>query len=247
VSLFDWYAMSEKKPGSDVNQDCLVTEPGYGVFVIADGMGGPPGGAQASQVATREFVNSLRRFGGESRLTDEVLRGAVAAANKAVWSIAEAEPAMAGMGTTLTALVMGEKRGKIAHVGDSRAYCFSRGRLEPLTEDHTVAAELTAKLPFARRQITRMVMQNILSRAIGTRPTVEPDLVDLEVRSGEWFLLCSDGLYNVLPAEVFAEAASAGKRGGARAICEAVMAEAMKVNRFDDASLIVVRPLELRE
>lgn len=246
LAIFDWYAISDQGPIPEANEDCVIAEPGYGIFLVADGMGGRPGGAQACSVASRTFTEALRRATPAARLDDNVLRQAAAAANTAVFTIGENEPGMSGMGTTLTALVLGEKHGKVVHIGDSRAYCFDRGELEQLTEDHTLVQELTARSPRAGAEIRRMGIRHVLCRAVGTRPTVEPEIIELVLLPGEWFLLATDGLHTTLSLKTMESLIDANESGGARAICRAIMDAALKAGPTDNLTLLVVQPLGAR-
>lgn len=243
MSLYDWYAISDAGARLKANQDTVLSEPGYGVFIVADGMGGRPAAAQASQTAARAFMDNLRSTNAAGRLEPGVLAEAVAAANKAVAAIAEADPSLTGAGTTLTALVMGQRHGRIVHVGDSRVYCYARHRLEQLTEDHTVSAELAARLPLDEADIDRFDIRHVLSRAVGTRPNVRPDIVDLAIQPGEWFLIATDGLYNTCPTADMHELIAVSAKDGARAVCQAIIGYALERMPSDNLSLVVVRPL----
>jgi PPM family protein phosphatase len=243
MALFDWYAISERGGRLKANQDTVVAEPGYGVFIVADGMGGRPAAAEASRTAARAFMDNLRTTNDAGRLAPEVLKEAMAAANKAVRAIAQADPSLAGTGTTLTALILGQGHGKIAHVGDSRVYCYRRRHLEQLTEDHTISAELAERLPLDEATIDRIQVRNVLSRAVGTQPTVEPDIIDLSVRPDEWFLMVTDGLYNSVPMKEIEEYVATGAAGGAREVCRSLMACALEHDPTDNLTLVVVRPL----
>jgi PPM family protein phosphatase len=242
VALFDWYAISEQGPSPEANEDGVIAEPGCGVFLVADGMGGRPGGAQACRLASRTFMECLRRARPVWRMDEAVLQGAVVAANEAVRAVGESESGMAGMGTTLTALVLDEGRGKIAHVGDSRAYGFMHGRLEQLTDDHTLVKEMTSRAE-ARRLAGRGDLRHVLSRAIGAQPTVEPDIIDLVLHPGEWLLLATDGLHNVVLPRAMASLIAAHEADGARNVCQAIMDAAGQVGLEDNATLVVIRPL----
>ena len=245
VPLFDWYAMSEAGARLKANHDTVLAEPGYGVFLIADGMGGRPAAAQASQTAARAFMDNLRSTNAAGRFNPTILTEAVVAANDAVAAIARADRSLTGTGTTLTALILGQKEGRIAHVGDSRVYCYARRRLEQLTEDHTVSAELAARLPLDEAQIDQFDVRHVLSRAVGTRPHVTPDIIELAVHADEWFLLATDGLYNTCPVADMHELLAAAAKDGARAVCQSIMAYALERKPADNVSLVVVRPLTL--
>ena len=240
--LFDWYTVSEKGRHLDTNEDCVLAEPGYGLFVVADGMGGRPGGAQASRVAARTFVDEVRRRNPFPRIEAAVLRQAVQAANDAIRAIARTEPMMTGMGTTLTAVVLGETGGQFVHVGDSRLYGFVGGRIEQLTEDHTLAAELVAR-DFLSDAAERGPLHGILSRVVGTRPTVEADIGHLALAPDEWLLLATDGLTKTVPPARLEELFSATQRLGASAVGRAIMKAAMEADPRDNVTIAVVRPV----
>ncbi|MCX5684186.1 MAG: protein phosphatase 2C domain-containing protein [Planctomycetota bacterium] len=152
--------------GQPHNEDCVLAEPGYGVFVVADGMGGRPGGAQASRIAVRAFMDYLRRVNPAQIASPVALRNAVAMANNAIRAVSEADPKMHGMGTTLTAAVLTEEGGRIVHVGDSRAYLFADGQLEQLTEDHTLVSEL-----LDRKMLEEEFVDSFELRTFSRRPS----------------------------------------------------------------------------
>lgn len=241
MGFFDWSALTEKGPDLDTNEDFVVAEPGYGVFVVADGMGGRPGGAQASRVAARAFMDALRRASAAARMDSSVLAAAVAAANDAVRAIVAAEPLMDGMGTTLTAVVLSETRGKIVHVGDSRIYLYSRRRLDQLTDDHTLAGDLIAKGFLGEEVAEQFPGADVLTRAVGTRPTVQPDTYDLALRRGDWLLLMTDGIYKALSRDRLESLVREHPNGGAAALAGAIMEAALAAGPEDDLSLVVVR------
>jgi protein phosphatase len=242
VAIFDWCTVSEQA-GLPANEDCVLAEPGYGVFVIADGMGGRPGGAQASRVAVRAFMDTLRRVKPENLTNPLALKKAVEKANAAVLAVSRADPNMAGMGTTLSAVILTESDSKFVHVGDSRIYRFAEGSLEQLTEDHTLVSELVAREYMSEDAAKDSSLRNVLSRAVGTRPKVEPDIEDLSLWPEDWLLLATDGLYKTLPQARIAKVMAAETKNGARAICRALAKAAVEAGPQDNVTLAVVRPL----
>jgi serine/threonine protein phosphatase PrpC len=178
------------------NEDAFVVLPSHSLFAIADGMGGYAAGEVASQMAMDVLRDSFERehFGGAPipglpRRGDELVR-AIQTANQAILTQARENEAQAGMGTTLVAarFAPNRKRVYIAHVGDSRLYRLRDGRLEQLTTDHTLgAAGVTG--PSAAK----------LSRAVGVFDDVEVDLNIDEPRLGDHYVLCSDGLFKMVP------------------------------------------------
>ena len=241
MTLFDWCAISEKGHDLESNEDCVVAEPGYGIFIVADGMGGRPGGGQASRVAARTFMETLRRVNPSVIAEPNVLRKAVDAANAAVLAIGSGEPNMKGMGTTLTAAILSDGGNRIVHVGDSRIYHFARGLLTQLTQDHTLATELVAREYMTKEAAAKFPLRHVLSRAVGTKPTVEPDIDNLAVRRGEWLVLATDGLMKTVPKLRLAEIMAANEKAGAAAACRAIIKAAIDAGPRDNVTVAVVR------
>lgn len=174
------------------------------LFAVADGMGGHAGG----EVAARTAIDSLRS-GFEHSPSVEGLLEAVHEANEAVWERGRAEPALRGMGTTLTtAALVGTDEGDrlvLANVGDSRAYRLHDGQLSQLTVDHSVAEELVARGELSESEAMVHPHRHILTRALGVDPDVEVDTWELVPEEGDRYLLCSDGLSNEVSTEKIAE------------------------------------------
>jgi protein phosphatase len=177
------------------NQDSLlVAERIYGV---ADGMGGHKGGETASRVAVETVVAAL-----SNKTPDEKnLRLAVDAANRRIFSMSAEDENLQGMGTTLTFLWEGEEQILIGHVGDSRAYRFREGKLEQLTLDHSMVAEMVRKNVITPEMAKTHPYRNIITRAVGIDPIVETDVLTADKHPGDRWLVCSDGLYNMVEDE----------------------------------------------
>jgi len=188
------------------NEDRYAIAGHLGIYLVADGMGGHTAGQVASDLAAQSAVSALETLaGGAARLTDK-LRFAVAAANREIFETAQEKPHLAGMGTTLVALLAGNERIALAHVGDSRAYLVRGGKIRQLTDDHSLVAELVR-----RREITEVAARghphrHVLTRALGVRRTVEADLAELTPAEGDLFVLCTDGLTGHVQDEEIAEA-----------------------------------------
>jgi PPM family protein phosphatase len=176
------------------NQDQLLVN--GRLFAVADGMGGHAAGEVASQVAIDALRSAFEATGDNPHPDDLV--GAVRRANSAVIARAETDPALRGMGTTLTAAAVvvedDEERIAIANVGDSRAYVFAHGDLTQLTEDHNVAEELARSGQINPEDVGHHPQRHILTRAIGIFPDVDVDLWEVLPYPGDRVLLCSDGL-----------------------------------------------------
>ena len=184
------------------NQDSLFAV--ANLFAVADGMGGHVAGEVASKTAVDALAESFQGSEGfeESEpgrpRSGEDLAEAVRAANRAVFAQAQADTDLRGMGTTMTAAALvvtdGEERLAIANVGDSRAYVFTHGELEQLTEDHSVPEELVRQGQLAPGDVDTHPQRHILTRAMGIQPEVEVDLWEVLPYAGDRVLLCSDGL-----------------------------------------------------
>ena len=186
------------------NQDVCAARPEHGVFVVCDGMGGAAGGEVASHLATQTFLDCLAQPNCATQARAR-LAEAIRAANQAVYRHSRKLPSLHGMGTTLVALLRHDDAQRpedvptsprlwIAHVGDSRCYLFRSGELRLLTQDHSLVEEQVRAGVLSRVQATASPMRNIITRAIGTQPTVEPEIALHAAQPGDLYLLASDGL-----------------------------------------------------
>ena len=162
------------------------------LLVVADGMGGHLGGEEASRIAVTSMGEVFERGGDDP---EELLRQAFDRANAGVFETAAENPELAGMGTTgVVLLFVPERRVWVAHVGDSRAYRLRQGRLQQLTEDHSVVGALLRMGHITEEEAREHPQRNEILRAIGTQEQVEVEISCLEVQPGDRYLLCSDGL-----------------------------------------------------
>lgn len=188
------------------NEDSFLVLDSMRLFAVADGVGGHEGGEVASSITVdtlREVVPDMLAQGdrtppsGASRGTDRepaALRYAVSLANRRILEAAAQKPSLAGMGTTLTVLLLSGSRGIVAHLGDSRAYLLRSGRLRQLTEDHSLVAEQVKAGLLTPEQARTSSHRNVITRALGIKDDAAPDLRELALQPGDRFLLCSDGL-----------------------------------------------------
>ena len=187
------------------NEDTCDAKPDIGAFVVCDGMGGAAAGEIASKLATDAFLYSLAPHVGEDNsprtaTPDVRLDTAIHEANAAVFGHALRNPHYHGMGTTLVALLLRPAHAgaatalTVAHVGDSRCYLFRDSKLRLLTEDHSLVEEHVRAGDLTRFQAEVHPMRNIITRAVGSQPDVEPEIRNLEPKSGDIYLLASDGL-----------------------------------------------------
>jgi serine/threonine protein phosphatase PrpC len=178
----------------DGNEDSAYAGPR--LVAVADGMGGHAAGEVASRLAIAS-VAALDAHGSEPDVL-AALRGAVEQAQHDIRAGVAADGTLEGMGTTLTALLWTGSSFGLAHVGDSRAYLFRDGTLQPITHDHTYVQELVDSEQITADDALSHPQRSLLTRALDGRSTVEPDLAVLDVRVGDRYLLCSDGLSGVV-------------------------------------------------
>ena len=173
------------------NEDAYVVQPP--LFAVADGMGG----AQAGQIASRLATEALREDdaggGGQQRVAE-----LIQSANQRVYERSSADEAASGMGTTITVALVEDDAVSIGHVGDSRAYRIRDGRLQQLTDDHSLVGELIRSGKLSPEEAEIHPQRSVITRALGTDPDVDADTFSVDARPGDVFLLCSDGLTSMV-------------------------------------------------
>ncbi len=182
------------------NEDTLVLDQTEGVVIVADGMGGRPGGEHASSLAAEVVQAYLASPDGLGPELGDRMAEAVSSANLEVWKASVADPERQGMGTTITALALNRdsERWIIGHVGDSRAYVFRGGKLRRITRDHTVVQDLVESGAISPASLADHPLSHLINRAVGTEETVKVDIFEGDALPGDVFLLCSDGLAGLM-------------------------------------------------
>jgi len=164
------------------------------VFVCCDGMGGHAAGQIASELTCKTFIEVYLHHPSED--CSVAATSAAVAANRFVLDVARAIPDRRGMGTTLSVLIIVQDRAVVVQVGDSRVYCLRDGKLTRLTQDHTWVEEACRNGELTYEEAQNHPYQHVLTRAIGSDETLQPDVEWRDVQSGDLYLLCSDGLIN---------------------------------------------------
>jgi protein phosphatase len=184
---------------SDVGKVRQANEDSYlaraPLFAVADGMGGHLAGDVASATAVEVITNESS---GASIDDPQTLSSLLRAANRAIWEKARTDPALKGMGTTCTLVMIEDGRAEVAHVGDSRAYLLRDGQLRQLTEDHTLVSRMVKEGRLREEEAARHPQRSIITRALGVDADVEVDLDPLELAGGDRLLLNSDGLTSMV-------------------------------------------------
>lgn len=225
------------------NEDHLLLDGDIGLFVVADGMGGHQAGEVASHLAVATVAADLRAVheagpGLDGDVPTLRLRDALRRANARVYAAGASDPALTGMGTTLTVLMMGTDEAVIGSVGDSRAYLVRGGQASQLTHDDTWLVTMLG-LEGARDAAARAhPMRHVLTSIIGTRDGGTPEVLAVPVQSGDLFVLTTDGLHNVVDDETLARLAASAPPAEAAA---RLVQEALARHTTDNVTVVVVR------
>jgi protein phosphatase len=197
VSRMKVYAITDIGRVRALNEDSYyLPREGERFCAVADGMGGHNAGEVASAMAVQVFSRHMREV---EYITGPALHAAVERANDEVYRAAMENEGMSGMGTTFSALAWQDGDVLLAHVGDSRIYLVRHSSILQLTTDHTLVEEMVRKGMLTPREARFHPRRNIITRALGTEPRVEIDTLQLDLRPGDVFFLCSDGLTNHVP------------------------------------------------
>lgn len=186
------------------NEDVWCALPELNLYVIADGMGGHQSGEIAAHEAVRALCEIVhKRWFENAEKTDfhdmrKAFKLAIQQVNCDVYRMGSSDASLKGMGTTLCSLYFHEKGVVYAHVGDSRIYRLRKRRLEQLTKDHSLVRELVDQGQMSEQEGADFLYRNIITKAIGTEPTVEPSVNLSDVEEGDLYLMCTDGLSDQL-------------------------------------------------
>jgi serine/threonine protein phosphatase PrpC len=205
------------------------------LFVVADGMGGHAAGEVASRIAVETVFAEW--MSGPAAPPRQALRSAVRAANSAVFA-ASLDNEHRGMGTTIVALALAGHEALTGHVGDSRAYLIRNGQCSQLTADHSRVGEMLRSRLITPEQAANHPARSMLTRSLGHDPGVQVDLTRTEVEPGDCFVLCSDGLWDLVSRSEIAEATS---EAGADDAAAGLLKTALERGAPDNVSAIVVR------
>ncbi len=227
------------------NEDAVAVDVDVSLAVLADGMGGYNAGEVASQMVTNFILTELGRWLREasSQASDAEVRRAmdicVDNANRAIFNAANANPHYAGMGTTLVVAVFRDNRLMLGHVGDSRCYRLRAGRLQQITRDHSLLQEQIDAGLITPEQAAFSANKNLVTRAVGVEDTVLLETHQHEVLPGDEFLMCSDGLSDMLDDMGIAQLMQTPD--GLEARAHALIDAANDAGGKDNISVVLVR------
>jgi protein phosphatase len=193
----------------DHNEDAFLVDEALGLFIVADGMGGHAGGGTASRLAVETIRNAIARAKANEpeRLADggpddtsvpDLLQRSVEEACAVIYRTAQGEPELAGMGTTVTAALVGGRTATVAHVGDSRCYLLREGRIYQVSEDHSLVNEQLKAGAISADEAKHSRFKNIITRSVGFEQQVQVDVMGVELEARDAIVLCCDGLSNLV-------------------------------------------------
>ncbi|MBS1800890.1 MAG: serine/threonine-protein phosphatase [Acidobacteria bacterium] len=264
------YAMlSDKGRVRRANEDACAASPSSDAYVVCDGMGGAAGGEVASHLAVETFLAHLAPNGTPHTRVQSRIDAAVQAANQAIYQQARQTPQLTGMGTTLVGLLhapivaRGEETGPkrsarnhtnaratdpptlwLVHVGDSRCYLKRRGNLKLLTRDHSLVEEQLRAGQITAQQAAESPMRNLITRAVGSQTTVEPEIHGHRPHAGDLYLLASDGLNRELTDEAIAGILSdipqSPKKSDLHTACKALVDAANENGGGDNITVLLI-------
>jgi protein phosphatase len=191
------------------NEDSIAADAANGLVVLADGMGGYNAGEVASGMATtvivtemQQILSNARPFDVDQRTNQEIatrlVREQVLKANTSIYQAAQSQPQYAGMGTTLVTCLFFDNRVLVAHLGDSRLYLSRGGGFKQVTRDHSLLQEQIDSGLITAEQAKKAQHKNLVTKALGIDPTVEPEIHEYPTKPGDIYLLCSDGLCDMV-------------------------------------------------
>ena len=245
-----YYARTDVGCRRKHNEDSFLCDSENGVFVVADGVGGRAAGEVASALTVETFQHaapmlqeSLLGYSMKPNLETrnlvlEALDETCQQASRRVFEAAEAQNHR-GMTTTLVVALVGGGSAFVAHVGDSRAYLIRDGEARQITEDHSMVNEMVRTGQMTPEEARKSRYRNVITRAIGLHPTVQPDLFSVEVLPGDRLLLNSDGLSDVVPESLLAKLSSMGDMEEA---AECMLDESLNRGAPDNVTLIMIEP-----
>lgn len=236
------------------NEDAYLLNDELGLYAVADGVGGNEGGEVASRITVETLASSVHDFldekertppSGFSRALDPsllALQQAVALANRNIRRERERNSALSDMGTTLTALLFRDNQAFLAHIGDSRAYLLRAGTFKQLSLDHSFVGERVRAGLFTPEQAKTSPYRHIITRAMGMEDEVRADVAAHEVRQGDRFLLCTDGLTEMVDDGELGRILAGSEPGEA---VEKLIAAANDAGGVDNITAVVVWVLEV--
>ena len=231
-----------------VNEDSFSCEKLEGIddsylYIVADGMGGHNAGEVASSMAVQEVTSYIRENIETLKLGDkeiqDLIRNAILHANEKVYKTSILKSNCLGMGTTLSMVLVKDSSIFIGHVGDSRIYLIRENEIKRITEDHSLVAELIKSGSIKPEDANNHPQKNVITKALGTEYTLEPDVSQSDIQSGDFILICTDGLSNaVYEEDMIYTIVNTSDLNDA---CELLINKAKESGGFDNITAVVIQ------
>jgi serine/threonine protein phosphatase PrpC len=247
-----WAVTSDPGLRRTSNEDSYATRPDVGLFVVADGMGGHVAGEVASRVAVEAIEAFIQETAGADKnrtwpfpfdptisLEANRLRAAFRLANRRIGSAIADSQDLRGMATTASAVLFGARTASVAHVGDSRVYVLRAGELQQITSDHSWVEEQVRAGTMTRTAARQHPWRNVVTRALSGGDDPEVDVTEVSPKPGERFLLCSDGLFGVVPDGRIAEILA--MKAPLDAICQGLVNAANEAGGPDNITTLILQ------
>ena len=224
------------------NQDVFLVREDLGLALLADGMGGGRAGGVAAELAVEAALEHLSAILRQGPVAGQHLDAALQLANERVIGMAGAISAYKGMGTTLIAVAFDGAKSTIAHIGDSRVYRYRAGEFEQITKDHSLVQEWVDTGVISAEEARHAPNRNVITRAIGAKPSVRADVTEVELAAEDVLLLCSDGLSGMLTDEQIAHVLDgAGADTDLAEFAAALVAAANRAGGTDNITVVLAR------
>lgn len=252
----DSFGLTDVGKKREKNEDSLLVNAGLGLYIVADGMGGHLGGEYASRIAVKTVEETVKQILDDPDATistdavfdrtdaGEILKYSIRMASQRIFEEAARNVNLRGMGTTAVALLIRDGKGFIAHVGDSRAYLVREGAISQLTADHSLVAEQLRAGFITPEELKHHKFKNIITRSVGFQNDVEIDLLIRDLEAGDRFLLCSDGLTNLVEDADLQKIVS---KNQPREACQKLIELANKRGGDDNVTVIIAHILSTEE
>ena len=227
----------------DNNEDSIMLRPDLGLAVLADGMGGHQAGEVASAMAidlVKQFFENASQRSGVLNYND-IVSDSIMLANSAIFELSKNKADCAGMGSTVVVTYFDGEKVYVGHVGDSRLYRYRDGELHQVTEDHSLVQELVSRGLLSKEEAIESTNKNLVTRALGIEESVQIDVAEEEWQPGDIYLLCSDGLNDVLRDDVISDILESNKDNLETALDSLI--ETVNSNGGpDNVSVILIQP-----
>lgn len=232
--------LSDQGEVRERNEDAFLVDRARGLYLVADGMGGHRGGGIAAQAVAMQLPLLVeRQLRDANNKPTKALQAAILELNSVIRATGKQCADLHGMGSTLACLLIYGGRAYIANMGDSRVYQWRKGKLKCLTQDHSVTALLVREGEISARSAVRHPARGQLTRYVGMELDIYPDVSSVQVRASDRFLLCTDGLWNVLPDKQIAKLLA--DDGNPEAICANLIDAAKAGKSRDNITTVVVQ------